>query len=560
MKKILYVIIASLMVLGLVLSGCGGGEQEEEEEGDPRPAITLGIVGPMAAAQGQHHVYGAELAANEINGSNPAVDGVDVGGTLYRIELVEIDTNEVLNPSGADGVTRMEANVDDVDFFLGGFRTEAVLAYREVAVGPGGAGKLFINCGAATEELQQSVVQDYDSYKPWFKGTPPNELFLSTSITKLIGAIVGAVQAATGNTTYAPKIAYMPENAAWTMLSRTLTVGRLGPSGRNWLVGPAPYMWLPNPLATVSEMNTLLEQMATYNPDIILTVMSGPCGTTFANRVGAYMPNVLTMGINVDAQRGEFPDVAAYAKGMIFLDSWAPGVQYSAKTAPFVSAFEAEYGEVPIYTAATYDAILTLVEAIEDTDSLETDDIIVWMEDLDNAREGTSGTSAYYPVWDGVTTGPNPFGVGGTLPALNQAQVLELYPWLANAKYAVSATTVANWTYNSAQWTMPPCTTHDLVYGPQWVTGSASQWQDVGGTLKKVGVWPMVLKATLPTNLDSWLAAVNAGAIPNLAPTMFALQTAGLWDQYGWWNFSYPGTGSLQIQTWVGWLMSKWSS
>jgi branched-chain amino acid transport system substrate-binding protein len=556
-KKILYLILASMLALGLVLTGCGGGEQEEEEEGDLRPAITLGIVGPMAAAQGQHHVHGAELAANEINGSNPAVDGVDVGGTLYKIELVEIDTNEVLNPSGADGVTRMEANVDDVDFFLGGFRTEAVLAYREVAVGPGGAGKLFINCGAATEALQYSVVDDYDNYKPWFKGTPPNELFLSTSMTKLLTAIIAGVQAATGNTTYAPKIAYLPENAAWTMVSRTLTVARLGPSGAKYLVGPAPYMWLPNPLATVSEMNTLLENMATYNPDIILTVMSGPCGTTFANRVGAYMPNALCLGINVDAQRGEFPNVAAYAKGMIFLDSWAPGVEYSDKTAPFVSAFEAEYGEVPIYTAATYDAVLSLVEAIEGTDSLDTDGIIAWMEDTDNAREGTSGTTAYYPKWDGVTTGANPFGVGGTLPALNEAQVLELYPWLAGAKYSNGAS-IAAWAYDPNKWTMPQHTTHDLVYGPQWVTGSASQWQDVGGTLKKVGVWPMVVKSTLPTTLDGWLAAVNAGAIN--ATTMAALQGAGLWDQYGWWNFKYTGTGSLQIQTWVGWLMSKWRS
>jgi branched-chain amino acid transport system substrate-binding protein len=559
LKKILYLIMISLLVLGLVLAGCGGTpseqqEEEEEEEEDLRPAITLGIAGPMAAAQGLHHFWGAELAANEINGSDFTTDGVDVGGTLYKIELVEIDTNEILNPSGADGVTRMEANIDDVDFFLGGFRTEATLAYREVAVGPDGAGKLFIGCGAATEVLQQSVVQDYDNYKYWFKGTPPNELFLTTSLGKLQTAIIAATQAALGDPTWYPKVAYMVENALWTELSRALTVARLGPTGLNFLVGPAPYMWLPSPTAGVAEMNTLLEEIATYDPDIVLLVVSGPCGTTYANRVGAYMPDVLTLGINVDAQRSEFPDVAAYAEGMIFLDMVTPGVEVSATSVDFVSDFEAEYGEAPIYTAGTYDAVLGLVAAIEGTGSLDTDGIIAWMEDVANARVTAGGPGGYYQVWDGSTEGANPLGTG-TVPALNEAQVLELYPWLADAKYAVDATTIVDWTYNPDDWVMPPHTTHDQVYGSQWIHGLASQWQDVDGTLQKVCVWPTVLLATAPTTLEAWLGAVGAGAID--APTMYQAQAAGLWDKYGWWNFAYPGAGSLQLTDWIMWLATK---
>jgi branched-chain amino acid transport system substrate-binding protein len=507
----------------------------------------------MAAAQGQHHLYGAELAANEINGSDFTTDGVDVGGTLYKIELVEIDTNEILNPSGADGVTRMEANVDDVDFFLGGFRTEATLAYREVAVGPGGAGKLFIGCGAATEALQQSVVQDYDNYKYWFKGTPPNELFLSTSLGKLNTAIIAATQAALADPTWLPGIAYIVENALWTQLSRGLTVASLGPTGSNLLVGPAPYMWLPSPTAGVAEMNTILEEIATYDPDIVLIVVSGPCGTTYANRVGAYMPDVLTVGINVDAQRNEFPDVAAYAEGMIFLDSYTPGVEITSTTLDFISDFEAEHGELPIYTAGTYDAVMGLVEAIEGTGSLDTDGIIAWMEDIGNARVTAGGTSSYYPVWDGSTEGANLLGAG-TVPALNEDQVLELYPWLTSAKYSDGAT-LSDWTYDPDDWPMPPHTTHDLVYGSQWVHGVASQWQDVDGTLQKVGVWPTVISAALPTTLEAWLGALGAGAID--AATAFAMQSAGMWDKYGWWSFAYPGAGTLDLTDWIMWLATK---
>jgi branched-chain amino acid transport system substrate-binding protein len=554
LKKIIFLIIAAMLVIGLVLPGCGEGPGDE----DTRPVITLGIAGPMGAAQGDHHYYGAEMAANEVNGSDPETDGVDVGGTLHKIELVAIDTNEILNPSGADGVTRMEDNIDDVDFVLGGFRTEAVLAYREVVMD---AGKLFIDCGAATEELSRSCALNYTNYKYWFKGTPPNEIFLSISQGKLLVAIVGAARETGGNATWEPSIAFMIENAKWTEASQLMTYASLGPPDKNWLVpsvgspnpaNPDHWMWKPSPVATVSEMNTLLTSMAAQDPDIILSVMSGPCGATFGNRVGVYMPDALVYGINVEAQRSEYADLP-YAEGTIFLDTWSEGVNYTDKTADFVSTFETEYGELPIYTAATYDAVLALVEAIEGKDSTATADIIDWMEDPANAREGTTGVSGYYQPWDGVTTGDSDFGTG--LPALNEGQVLELYPWLPDAVYSPDGSTKVAWTYDSDDWTMPPHDTHDLVYGTQWVTGVAAQWQDVDGTLKKVGIWPTVLNDALPTDLASWLVAANT-TIP--AATLYYLEeTAMLWDQYGWWNFAYPGTVAPDLTDWITWLITN---
>ena len=558
MKKIIFLIIATLLVIGLVLPGCGNGVT------DPRPVITLGIAGPMGAAQGDHHYYGAELAADEINGSDTATDGVDIGGTLYKIELIKIDTNEILNPSGADGTTRMEANVDDVDFFLGGFRTEAVLAYRTVALE---AGKLFIDCGAATEALQQPCATNYTNYKTWFKGTPPNELFLSLSNNKLFYQLVVTGQTALANPSWMPTIALVPENALWTELSRIAAWASLGPAGLGLLVpsvgspnpaNPDDWMWKPSPVATTSEMNIISQQIATADPDAILTLMSGPCGASFGNIIKDYVDDeCLIIGINVEAQRDEFPDAAKYAEGMIFLDSWAPGVNYTDTTAAFISDFETEYGEGPIYTAATYDAVLALVEAIEGKDSIVTADIIDWMEDPDNAREGTTGTSAYYPQWDQSTQGAHPLaalGYGPLAPALTQAQVLELYPWLDNAKFFDGAA-VSNWTYDVDDWTMPAHTTHDLVYGPQWVTGSASQWQDDGGTLKKVGVWPVAMPG-LPTDLATAMSYINIGAIN--ATTLAGLQALGIWDQYGWWNFEYEGTGDWILTDWLVWLGTRY--
>jgi hypothetical protein len=312
-------------------------------------------------------------------------------------------------------------------------------------------------------------------------------------------------------------------------------------------------------------MNIILAEIAGYDPDLVICIMSGPCGATYANRVGAYMPNVLTTGINVELQRVD-ASAFTYTEGIIFLDVVVPGVNITENTDDFVSDFMAladnTDNEPPIYTAGTYDAVLSLVEAIEDVDSItNTDAIIAWMEDLNNARTGASATAGYYPKWDGSTMGAHPFeplGYPPTTEALNETQVLEIYPWLDDAKYWDGAMSIVDWAYDEDDWTMPWHTTHDLIYGPGWATGVASQWQDVGGgELEKVCIWPKAYLAgppyNLPTSLDDWLAIIGLIDVP----TMATVQELGLWDQWGWWHFEYPGTGTMDIADWLTWLISE---
>jgi len=54
MKKILFLIIGTLLVLGLVLPGCGNGVADDFDQ-----YIKIGIAGPMGQSQGKHHMYGA---------------------------------------------------------------------------------------------------------------------------------------------------------------------------------------------------------------------------------------------------------------------------------------------------------------------------------------------------------------------------------------------------------------------------------------------------------------------------------------------------------------------
>jgi len=137
--------------------------------------------------------------------------------------------------------------------------------------------------------------------------------------------------------------------------------------------------------------------------------------------------------------------------------------------------------------------------AIEATNSLEADDIIFYLET--HSYTGAAGKTAYYPM-PGIN-------LGGGEYALSEAQVQALYDLDSYGK-----------TYVQSQWQVAasggPHIAHDVVYGPGYQTGIGSQWQDG----HKVGVWPMDLG-------DEYDEAFT--------------------DQYGCWNFEYPGTVDVVI-------------
>ena len=219
MKRIVFLLIASLLVLGLVLPGCNGDGDGDGDGVEFEQWITFGIAGPMDDVQGENHWNGALMARDDINDAG----GVDVDGDIYGVALVEIDTNEV-HGTPADGITALEAEINNVDFVCGGFRTEAVTAYREVSMD---AQKIFMNCGAATDALQFSVIEDYDHYKYFFKFTPYNSTFLVRSMNKLmvtIGSLLQSELVAAGEDVIDDyevgeggqlRVALMVENLAW---------------------------------------------------------------------------------------------------------------------------------------------------------------------------------------------------------------------------------------------------------------------------------------------------------------------------------------------------------
>jgi branched-chain amino acid transport system substrate-binding protein len=515
-KRIVLLIIASLLVIGLVLPGCTPSQTLEPVvyvfEGGK---IGIGIAGELNSAAGAMQWTGATLARDAINRNG----GVDIDGVSYILELVPIETGEeTVDPSGLTGVSALTAAIDGVDFILGGFRPEAVGVYRDVAMEKG---VIFINCGAATETLQHSVVDNYASYRFWFKGVPSNEYFLGQSVARTLGAVAMKLREGMGvAANYTLNAVIVADNSAWAY-EQVSVIGKLLPSVG---VNLARSFWVSSK-GDSAEMVFTMTSIAGLDPQFIIPIFSADAGALYDELRASYVPNAMSVGINVMAQLKSPwgadnlttpPPGGPACANEIILDTWAEGLNQTSKTAAFLTAFmNATSREYPLYTAATYDALFGLKKAIEavawydavnGTAYARADDIIKWLEDPANAQVTTAGNTTYYP---------RPGTTAAGKPALTEAQVRSLYD-LASYNYT--------YTYDAKDWTMPAHTTHDLVYGPGHLTGIGAQWQWVGnatcGMWEKVGVWPMYFG-------DEYDEALT--------------------DQYGCWNFAYNGTVALVI-------------
>jgi len=512
-KRIILLIIASLLVIGLVLPGCASGPELESvryvfEDGK----ISIGIAGELNYATGEMQWAGAMLAQEAINGNG----GIDIGGVSYILELVPIETGEeTADPTGLTGVLNLTAAIEDLDFVLGGSWAEAVGFYRDVAMEKD---VIFINCGAAAETLQHSVVDDYAGYRFWFKGTPYNEYFLGQSVVRTLGAVAIKLREEIGVAAdYALNATIVADNSEWAWKQVVDIKDLLGSINVNLVQDP---YWV-NAAGSEAEMESALTSIRALDPQFIIPVFSADAGALYDALRASDVPNAMSVGINVLAQLkspwgaldvDDSPPPCAYE---VILDTWAEGLEQGpGKTGPFLTAvMNFTSGEYPLNTAATYDALFGLkaaIEAVAQYDAEEgvayawADDIIQWMEDPANAQVTTTGLTAYYPRPETTAAGK---------PALTEAQVRSLYD-LDSYNYT--------YTYDAKDWTMPAHTTHDLAYGPGLLTGVGAQWQwDEGaGQWKKVGVWPMDFG-------DGYDEALT--------------------DQYGCWNFAYPGTVNLII-------------
>ena len=328
--------------------------------------IKVGVIGPMNFMQGKGHWDGATLAAEEIN----AKGGLQVGKTKMKIALVKADSNEFLSITDATNAMERLMTQDKVDFVVGGFRTEAVFAMQDIAMD---YKKIFLGCGAAHPELCERVGKDYKRYKYWFRVTPTNSNYLVQVCLINLATVNGMLKKELG--IEKAKVAIVAEKAVWIdpmIKAIEANVPKMGME----LVG----VWRPSQTAT--DVTAELTAIQRADAQIIFTIFSASVGITFARQAGELKVPAAFVGINVEAQKDGFW-AATQGKGnyAVSISTFVRDVAYNELTVPFIEKYISKFGELPTYTAVTYDAIKsTLGEAIEEAGTMDTEKLIPIIE------------------------------------------------------------------------------------------------------------------------------------------------------------------------------------
>ena len=356
-------ILAAALALAPALAGAQG-------------TIRIAILGPMAFVQGEHHWNGAEMARDEINKAG----GINVGGRRMQVELIRGDTNEIQSVPDATNTIERVITRDKADFLVGGFRSEAVLAMQEVAMD---YKKLFLGVGAAHSKLGANVESNYERYKYWFRVSPTKDVDLARTLFAVLGTI--GQQIRTELKTDAPKVAILAEKAVWTEGLVAAAQKNL-PALKMQVVG----LWQPSAVAT--DVTAELSAIDRAGAHIVFTMLSGPVGISVGRQMGERNMKAVAWGINVEGQKEEFWQAAAgKAQFVSTLDTYAE-VEYTPKTIPFFRAYQARFKKAPTYTAATYDAIILLKDAIEKVGSTNADRIVEYIEKGEHVGTGSVAT------------------------------------------------------------------------------------------------------------------------------------------------------------------------
>ena len=282
--------------------------------------------------------------------------------------------------------------------------------------------KIFIGCGAAHPELCLRVAKNYDRYKYFFRGTPFNSGFLVRTCFLQMAYVGEILKKAFPGSPI--KVAVVGDKLVWVDPMVEAAKSVIPKMGME-LVG----VWRPSQTAT--DVTSELSAIQKSGANMIFTIFSASVGITFARQAGELKIPAVQVGINVEGQKDGF---WAATKGMgnyvLTMDTYVHGVEYNALTKPFMDTYEKRFKEIPTYTADTYAAIVySLVPSIEAVGSLDANKIVANLENREYMVP--SGKIKYYKDAQGHQT-------------------------------------------------------HDLAWGPGYLTSLGVQWQDG----KLVGVWP----------------------------------------------------------------------
>lgn len=358
----------------------------------PSDLIKIGILGAMQDISGIHAWNGAFLAAKEINQAG----GISIGGSMYYIGLVSEDTDEA-NPNLdiTKAVTAAEKMVNQhaPDFIIGGYRMEALLVYLEVIMDnhiP------FISIGSDIDILCQQVLDNYARYKYFFRTMPINTtafdaefLYYILSLSSYLGSHYGGI---------VDKVAILREDLSWTEPMSAVLNAYLPMYGLTVVEEILFPMTVTPP-----EMAEYWAQIDAAGAQITIPLISAECGIIMMTQYAILHPGCLVVGIDKHSQ---FEMTWNLTGGACQYEVTPHPIYKTNKTSltlPFWNSFLSAYDEEPFYFGAgAYDSIKLLIEAVNETQSLNPDIIVEKLEGYDHTTpfHGASGLIAFTPSHD----------------------------------------------------------------------------------------------------------------------------------------------------------------
>lgn len=361
--------------------------------------IRVGCLGDTGEIQGDGNWEGAWLAAYEINTNG----GVEVNNETYYVALISEDTDEA-NPQldVTRGVAAADKiiNVDNARYLVGGFRTEALKSYLEVAMDNK---KLFFGTGAATDYFCEQVLNSYNRYKYFFRTMPINSTSLGRETIYFLLTLGPVLNASYGQEIR--NVAIIREDLDWTEPMYSALVDNLEDNSvwNYTIVRDEAY-----PIdATSDHFDGVWNRIEDAGARIAVPIISAQGGIYMMKKYAAKQPECLVAGIDVQSQSSEYWSQTA---GDCAFETIMQPLTNTSKTTTSIdywNAFDDKWGHAPLYTATgAYDAVNFLVHAINDSQSFDELTLIKQLEDYNTSAgyyapsatsciEGMSPTAPY---------------------------------------------------------------------------------------------------------------------------------------------------------------------
>ena len=342
--------------------------------------IKIGLLGPMKFLPGRHIWWGGSLAAEEINKAG----GITVNGKNYTIEVVKADTNEIF--SLPDAVSAMERliTVDKVDFLIGGFNSEPVLAMQEIMAD---YEKIWLCPGSSHVKPCERLAKNYNKYKYFFRCGPPNTVYAGQIVSHQVMMVVEKIKKTLG--VKKPRVALFYENGLWAKANIKNAIEGI-PSEAVEIVGK----WVISRKA--SDVTAEMSAIKAAKPHIILNCVSGPAGIPMSKTWGELKMPAILIGANIPGMGlAHWKATNGMCNYEITMQTIGR-VEITDKTIPFYDSIVKKYNKTPSYIAVdAYDAVYVIKDAVERAGTLKTNKVITAIEKTD--LKGAMGRINFFP-------------------------------------------------------------------------------------------------------------------------------------------------------------------